>query len=313
VKETTKATVPRPWLDPKARAFLLRKLFSLTGVIPLAAFTVLHLARKASAIQGREAFLHATEGTEASPFLAALFTGLDIVFIFLPLLVHALVGLLIVLDASYNVGTYPRNRNWMFTLQRVSGVLALGFVAYHLYELRVPRLLGKLRASDVFDTLCADLSTTMGGVPVIALVYVLGVAAVSFHLANGLWGALCSWGITVSQRAQRVAATCLGVVGLIVFVLGANTTVYFATGSTYFLPPSAGERDTTEHCSASVMPLPVAPPPDSASQAGSPPAADSPSPTDTPPTADGDPPADDVPPADNEQSEPAAAPANSAP
>ena len=236
--------------DPTARAFLLRKLFSLTGVIPLAAFTILHLGRKASALNGREAFITAAEEIAAVPFIVVF----DVVFILLPLLIHALLGLRIALDANYNVGKYPQNRNWMYTLQRATGILGLGFIAYHFYQLRLQRFLGNLRVSDLFDTLCADLSTTFAGVPAIALLYVAGVAAISFHLANGLWGALCSWGITVSKRSQRLAAAALGVVGLVVFALGANTTVYFATGSTYFVPTST--RPADDYCPTYVARLP---------------------------------------------------------
>ena len=48
--------------------------------------------------------------------------------------------------------------------------------------------------------------------------------------ANGLWGFCFSWGITVSRRSQRLAASAFGLVGLAVFFLGLNTVVHFATG-----------------------------------------------------------------------------------
>ena len=259
MSDSSKAPEPCPFCSPicraKTRAFLLRKLFSVTGVIPLAAFTIIHLIGKVPALAGRDAFTLAAERTSSLP-LATVF---DIAFILIPLLVHAALGLLIVLDASYNVGTYARGRNWMFTFQRVSGVLALGFIAYHLYELRIARLLGNLRTSDQFDTLCADLSGTIWGVPVIALLYVAGVAAVSFHLANGLWGALCSWGFTVSRRAQRLAAIVLGIVGIIVFAIGANVVLYFATGSSYFLPTGPGQHELDDACLRAAAPAAVIP------------------------------------------------------
>jgi succinate dehydrogenase / fumarate reductase cytochrome b subunit len=52
-----------------------------------------------------------------------------------------------------------------------------------------------------------------------------------FHLANGLWGFCLTWGLTVTVRAQRAAATVFGLLGLLLFVIGANTAIYFATGS----------------------------------------------------------------------------------
>lgn len=235
VTETAKAQAPTsPWLDRDARAFLLRKLFSLTGVVPLAAFTIFHLWKNAAALQGREAFTAMAEEIEAMPYLVVL----EVVFILAPMLLHAVIGVLIVLDAKYNVGSYKYARNWMFTMQRAAGVVTLGFILYHLYELRVPKLLGHLGPSSFYDTLCADLSSTVWGIPAVGLLYVFGIGAVAFHLANGLWGFLCSWGITVSRRSQRISASLLGMLGIVVFALGANTALYFATGSRLFVPSS---------------------------------------------------------------------------
>ena len=83
-----------------------------------------------------------------------------------------------------------------------------------------------------------QLSSTVAGVPLVALVYLAGLAACVFHFANGVWGFLCSWGITVTLRSQRLAALFAGALGLAVFVLGVNTTLYFATGARVFLPSS---------------------------------------------------------------------------
>ena len=303
VTELTKASEPRPFRDPNARAFLLRKLFSLTGVLPLAVFTLLHLGKKASALGGREAFILSAEQTDSIPF----FVVFEVAFILLPLLLHAAIGIRIVLDARYNVREYPTNRNWMFAFQRVTGLLAFGFVAFHFYELRLQRLLGNMRAPDLFDTLCADLSSTTWSVPTIALLYLAGVAAVAFHLANGLWGALCSWGIIVSQRSQRLAAVVLGVFGIVVFALGANTSVYFATGSTLFVPSSQGERADSDRCSVPTSPVPAfsltdTSPTGTSSTGTSPTEA---SPTDTSPTGSSS--------TDTPLSEPAPSPSDSTP
>jgi len=92
---------------------------------------------------------------------------------------------------------------------------------------------GKLAPDQFYPALCANMSSTIGPVPVVALIYVLGIAACTFHFANGLWGFCFSWGITVSRRSQQLAATVFGVVGVIIFLLGANTAIYFATGSRF--------------------------------------------------------------------------------
>lgn len=208
------------------RAFVLRKLFSLSGVVPIGAFLVAHLWTYSKALSGRHAFEDALR--RASPYM----TVLEVLLVWLPLLFHTLYGLKITLEARSNAGRYPYSRNWMFVLQRVTGILALLFIGYHFWHFRLKILTGDLAHEDVFPELCASLSSTgPGGVPYVALAYLVGVAVSAFHLANGLHGFCFSWGITVSRRATRVAAAAFGVFGIVLFALGANTVIYFATGS----------------------------------------------------------------------------------
>ncbi|MCU0693794.1 MAG: succinate dehydrogenase [Polyangiaceae bacterium] len=263
-----------PLSDKNARSFLWRKLFSLTGVMPVAGFTAFHLWKNATALHGRDAFNQMVEQINAMPLLVVF----EVALILLPILLHAVIGLKIVLDASYNAGTYKYARNWMFVMQRVAGVAALAFILVHLYQLRWQKLLGVIDPNALFDTLCRNLSGTVGSVPAVALLYVLGVAAVAFHLANGLWGFLCSWGITVSRRSQRVSATVLGLVGIAVFVLGANTAVYFATGSKLMLPPWGKLEHGIQHCPQVAPPVPAPMLPPAASVASPTPSVDAPTP-----------------------------------
>jgi succinate dehydrogenase / fumarate reductase, cytochrome b subunit len=225
-------SISNPLLNATHRPYLWRKLFSLCGVIPIAAFTMFHLWENAKALQGRGEYVHMVEDIGRMPFLTALEIGM----ILIPICIHAVLGIKILLDARYNVGAYSYSGNWGYTLQRLTALLVLGFLVYHVWELRLQKAITGMDAGGFFDTLCRNMSATMGGVPVIALVYILGIGAVAFHLANGLWGFCFSWGITVSRRSQRLAAGIMGIFGVLVFVLGANTAVYFATGSKLFVP-----------------------------------------------------------------------------
>src|SRR5262245_35749128 len=174
------------------------------------------------------------KGIEQMPYLPVLEWGL----ILLPLAFHALYGVKLALESKPNVRSYTFTRNWMYTLQRVTGLIAFAFILYHLYELWFQRVTGKLPPDQFYTPLCVNRRSTVGPVPVVALVYIIGIAASVFHFANGLWGFCFSWGITVSRRAQQAAATVFGIVGLIVFLLGANTAIYFATGARFALPGS---------------------------------------------------------------------------
>lgn len=217
----------KSFFDKSRRPYLLRKLHSLTGVVPVGGYLVFHLWENSRALQGQEQFDEMVKGIDHMPYLPVLEIGL----ILLPLLFHAGYGVFLALESKPNVGKYTFSRNWMYTLQRVTGLLAFAFIAYHLYELWFQKVSGKLAPDQFYTTLCANMSSTVGPVPVVALVYILGIAASVFHFANGLWGFCFSWGITVSRRSQRVAATVFGLVGLVVFLLGANTAIYFATGA----------------------------------------------------------------------------------
>lgn len=214
--------------DKSRRPFLLRKLHSLTGVVPVGGFLVFHLWTNANALQGQERFDEAVSGITHMPYLPILEMG-----ILLPLLFHAFYGVKLALEGSPNVGSYTYTRNWTYTLQRVTGILAFAFIGFHMWEYWGQKMLGKMTSEQFYPALCANLSSTVKGVPVIALVYIVGIAASVFHFANGLWGFCFSWGITVSKRSQQMAAVVFGLLGIAVFVLGANTAIYFATDSIF--------------------------------------------------------------------------------
>jgi len=178
-------------------------------------------------MSGQEGFDAAVREISHTPYLPILEWGA----ILLPLLFHAGYGVKLALDAKYNVGKYKTTRNWAFTLQRITGLLAFAFIGFHLYEFWFQKFIGKMAPEQFYPKLCASMSATVGPVPVVGLLYVLGIAACVFHFANGLWGFCFSWGVTVSRKAQQKAAIVFGLLGLAVFALGANTAIYFATGS----------------------------------------------------------------------------------
>lgn len=216
-------------LDRSRRPFLLRKLHSLSGVLPVGVFLLAHLWAQATALQGQERYDEAVAGSSHLPFAPLV----ELLVVLLPLAFHALYGVKLALDGRPNLQRYPRSRNWRYVLQRVSGLVAFAFLGLHVWEYWLQRQLDRLTPLELYPTLCANLSSTVRGVPVVALVYLAGLAAAVFHFANGLWGFGCSWGLTATLRAQRRSATVFGVVGVALFLVGASTTLYFATGSRF--------------------------------------------------------------------------------
>jgi succinate dehydrogenase/fumarate reductase cytochrome b subunit (b558 family) len=231
------------------RAFLLKRLHSLTGVVPVGVFLIEHLWTNAKALQGPDAFAGAVNDIQALPYLPFI----EIFGIFLPLAYHALYGVYLALIGRENALSYSYPKNWLYTLQRVTGVVALFFILYHLSEFRVQKWLYGMRVEAFYDTLAAHLSSTKWGIPWLALLYLTGVAAAVFHFANGLAGFAMSWGLAVTRQAQRRVAVASWVLGLVLFGLGANTVIYFATGSRFFVP---SDLSWPRHSHAMVCPSP---------------------------------------------------------
>ena len=217
------------------RSFILRKLFSLTGVVPIGAFLLIHLWTYSSALAGRHAFEQSISEGRHLPYWWLL----EVLFIWLPLAFHAVYGLMISLEARPNVTRYAYARNWAYVWQRLSGLMVLAFIGYHAYQFPLQIALGELERDELFSKLCGSFSaTTAGGIPLMAAGYLVGLAATCYHLANGLTSFCFAWGITTSQRASRRVSGFAGLLAIVLFALGASSVLYFATGSRLVLAPA---------------------------------------------------------------------------
>jgi succinate dehydrogenase cytochrome b subunit len=234
-----------PLLNASHRGFWLRRLHSLSGVFPVGVFLVSHLWTNATALGGQRAFDRAVRDINRMPLLPFI----EVFGIFLPLAFHAGYGVVLALEAKPNVGRYPFSRNWLYTLQRVTGLVAFLFIAWHLWEFRIAKLLGKMSIEAFYPTLVEHLSSTTAGVPVLAAAYLVGIAASTFHFANGLATFAFGWGICVSRRSQRMLGAFLAVGGFVVFLIGADTALFFATGARFPGLSESSSSVTAERCS----------------------------------------------------------------
>jgi succinate dehydrogenase / fumarate reductase cytochrome b subunit len=125
---------------------------------------------------------------------------LEIFGIWLPLLYHGVYGLFIAFQARHNTNNFGYFRNWMFRLQRITGVITLIFVAWHIFETRVQVGLGNVEHSDLGLLMHNILSDNL-----MFTLYLIGVIATAFHFSNGLWAFLVSWGITIGAKSQRIS------------------------------------------------------------------------------------------------------------
>lgn len=208
----------------RRRGFGWRKLHSITGIVPVGIFLLGHLWAQVAALGGHDAYAAARSGIFSARWI-------EVVFVLVPLTYHAGFGILIALRSRANVEAYPLSRNWMYVAQRFTGLVTFAFVVWHVAHLWVPQVAGDLGASQMYPKLEAELSATTNGFPVMAVLTLAGVGAATFHFANGVWGFALSSGLVRSRSRQTALAAATVVLGVALFGLGADTVVYFATGS----------------------------------------------------------------------------------
>lgn len=197
------------------REFANRRLHSFLGVFPIGVFLIQHLTVNHFATKGEDAFNNAAHFMENLPFRYFL----EIFIIFLPLLYHAIYGIYIAFTAKNNVSRFNYFRNWMFLLQRVTGIITLIFVAWHVWETRIAAMFG----ADVnFQMMESILSN-----PINLALYIVGVLSAIFHFANGLWSFAVSWGITVTPRSQQISTYVTMAIFLLLSIVGLRAIFAF--------------------------------------------------------------------------------------
>jgi succinate dehydrogenase / fumarate reductase cytochrome b subunit len=204
--------------------FLLRRLHSLTGIVPVGGFLLMHFYENSKSLQSPEAYNEAIRFINSLP--AVLF--LEIFFIFLPLYFHAIYGIYIAMDSRNNVKEYSYGRNWAFFWQRVTGLFTLFFVTFHLWQFRFQKALGAYDTGTAtpgqldYHVVAKALSNN-----VTMAFYVLGVVAAAYHLCNGIHTFLITWGITVGPKSQRISSIVTNVLFLAVSALGIAAAIGF--------------------------------------------------------------------------------------
>ena len=207
-----------------SRTFVLRKLHQLSGIMPLGIFLLEHFYTNSKAIAGPDGFNSAVKDLQAIPYILLVEIG----GIFIPLIYHAVYGMVITIEARPNNLHYPYSRNWFYTIQRVTGVILFFFITFHVLNFRFGLIPG-LNTVSVAQHPDQAFSVVAGEFHIlpIFIVYVIGIASTVWHLANGVWLFLVDWGITIGERAQKISGyACLGI-GVVLLAVGINAAVAF--------------------------------------------------------------------------------------
>lgn len=169
----------------KILQFYLRRLHGITGIFPIGYFLLFHL---------KDGQTFAEKGV-----------FLSIIFLWLPLLYHSLYGLFITYEGGMNVCCYRYIRNYMYFLQRLTGIMIILFLFVHVYAMKF----GGYDGSELSNIILFG-----------------GVLISIFHLANGLFGFLMDLGITIGEKAQKVAVGMSFI--LFIFLAVYGITKYFS-------------------------------------------------------------------------------------
>ena len=197
-------------------AFVRARLASVLSLLPLGAWTVVHLWHNLAAFEGPAAWQNAV--TEYPPPLAQLVT---LVVVLLPLVMHTAWGIGRLFTSRPNVVRYGFFANLKYALQRLSAIGVLLFLGAHLWLAMLQPRLTEGRPEPF-----ADIAHEMHFHRPTLVVYILGTLGVAYHLANGLQSFAMGWGLVGTRRALKQ----MGWVSALAFVvlLGMSWGVIYA-------------------------------------------------------------------------------------
>ena len=169
--------------------------------------------------------------------LGAALPIIEWVFIFLPILFHAIFGVIIIRGGLPNSSTYKYTSNVRYTLQRATGMIAFAFIVWHVFHMHgwfhaqwwldgVAKPLGgaQFRPYNAASTGAEAMRMSF----VVPVLYAVGVLSCVFHLANGIWTFGITWGIWVSPQSQKWANYACAAFGIGLAAVGLSALGGFA-------------------------------------------------------------------------------------
>ncbi|HZW90246.1 MAG TPA: succinate dehydrogenase, partial [Myxococcaceae bacterium] len=172
-------------------SFYRARIASLLAIAPLGIWTALHLWDNLSAFDGAEAW-ERTVTSARHPLRQTLL----VVVVLLPLLLHTVWGIVRLVSFRPNNVRYGYYDNLKYLLQRLSAIGLLAFIGAHLWLAWAEPRFVEGRPEPF-----AEISHQMAHHTPTLVVYVLGVLAVSYHLANGIQTFAMAQGVVASAGA----------------------------------------------------------------------------------------------------------------
>lgn len=203
----------------------LRRLHSISGVVPVGAFLAFHLYVNSSAERGADAYNATVRRLQQLPL--SVFG--EFACILLPLAFHGVSGLFLTASVPVSAERRTRAGRWLAILQRVTGMLLFGFILFHLWTARLVQVQEHDHESlDLFHLMQSALAS-----PWIHALYLGGILAATSHLASGLWSFSETWGLARTPRARAAVAVVAAGVFLLLSAMGVRALAGFRLPTRY--------------------------------------------------------------------------------
>jgi succinate dehydrogenase / fumarate reductase, cytochrome b subunit len=203
----------------QGNSFLLRRLHSLSGIVPVGAFLVEHFVSNAFATNGPTAYALQVKFLSGLPFRI----WLEWFGIFLPLAFHAFYGFYIWWRGESNVAAYPWTGNWMYTLQRYTGIILFAYIAYHTWYMRF----SGIHLFDHPDAAFWKVWNEFNTKPWAFYAYIVGVVTASWHFGYGIFLFCAKWGIVTGDKGRKKLQAAGVAIALVFMVIGVKSAFAF--------------------------------------------------------------------------------------
>lgn len=206
-----------------------------------------HLLANASILNGAETFQNTVYQIHS---LGSILWVVEWLFIFLPIIFHAVFGVVIIYGGKNNVSKYRYGSNVRYYLQRLTGVIALFFIFFHVFHLHgwfhmdfwVESVVKPLNGAQFLPYKAASTTATaLQGSLILVLIYIVGILACVFHFANGIWTMGITWGVWTSPAAQKRAGYLAAGIGTLIGIIGLSAVMGF-----YLLDAEKAEETETQ-------------------------------------------------------------------
>ncbi|RME03017.1 MAG: hypothetical protein D6805_07990 [Planctomycetota bacterium] len=194
--------------------FVLRQFHSITGLFLLGLFLWLHLATHLFILRGEEAYIQALSFIFHLPYLDLW----RVLLVWLPLIFHISMGCYIISRASFRLSCPNSLGNWLYFFQRLSALIALMFLAYHIAYVKLAAPVDLVDATARARWMLEHLKRHLEKAEVFGL-YLVGIGALVFHYVNGIRLFCLRWGLVSSSTSRKILLGICGGIGGLMFWL----------------------------------------------------------------------------------------------